>query len=216
MKKKIALFTIISCLVSLIPMFVGLILWDKLPEQMATSFGFDGTVNGYSSRLFAVVGLPMILVCVNVFFIIATMADPRRKNISDMVLALVLSIIPACSLFGGVIMYQEHLGYSISAQILAPLFLGIMFVVLGSILPKCKQNYTVGIKLPWTLNSEKNWDKTHAFGGRVWTIGGIVMIVLGLLGFEIAAFATIFILVLIPTVYSYVYYRRYERCNKNS
>ena len=209
------LFTIISCLATLIPMCVGLFLWDKLPEQMATSFGFDGTINGYSSKLFAVVGLPMILVGANLLCIIVTMSDPRRKNISDMVLALVLSIIPVCSLFAGAIMYQEYLGYNISIEFFAPIFLGIVFMALGSILPKCKQNYTVGIKLPWTLYSEKNWNKTHALGGKVWTIGGIVMIVLGTLGFENAAFATIFVLVLIPTVYSYVYYRKYERCKKN-
>lgn len=214
MKKKTVFFAIISCLASLIPMFVGLFIWDKLPDKMATSFGLNGEINGYSSKLFAVCGLPFILVVLNIICIILTTQDPKRKNISDGVLALIMSIVPAVSLFCSVIMYQDYLGYKIAIDAFAPVFLGIAFLVLGLVLPKCKQNYTVGIKLPWTLHSEENWDKTHTFGGRVWTIGGIVMTVLGFLGLYIAAFIGIFILVLIPIVYSYVYYRKYEQVKK--
>lgn len=215
MKKKTIILTTISCLVALIPMLIGLILWDKLPDQMATSFGFNGEINGYSSKFFAVVGLPLILVSANILCIVIAMADPRRKNISDSVLAIILAIIPLCSIFAGALMYQEYLGYNISVSNFAPTFLGLLFVVIGLILPKCKQNYTVGIKVPWTLHSEDNWNKTHAFGGKLWVIGGAIMTVLGLLGFETTVFVGVFALAIAPMVYSYVYYRKNERRKEN-
>lgn len=211
MKKKTVLYTIISCLVTLIPMFAGLFIWDRLPEQMATSYGFDGEINGYNSKFFAVIGFPIILVIADLICIIATSQDPRRKNISDKALALVLSIIPVCSLFCGTLMYQDALGYSLPVGIFASVFLGIAFFAVGLLLPKCKQNYTVGIRLPWTLHSEENWNKTHLYGRKVWTVGGVVITIAGLLGFEVIVVTGIFVLALLPTVYSYIYYRKYEK-----
>lgn len=210
MKKKTILMTTISCLVSLVPLFIGLLLWDKLPEQMATSFDINGEVSGYSSRFFAVVGLPAFLVLCNLICIIFVLSDPKRRNISNKVLGVVLAIIPISAIFCTALIYKDYLGIKINVETFGPIFTGIIFIIIGLILPKCKQNYTVGIKLPWTLNSEDNWNKTHAFGGKVWLIGGILMTIAGLLGFEYISFAGIFVLAIIPVVYSYVYYRKHE------
>ena len=73
---------VISSIITLLPMFFGFLVWNRLPENIATSFGWNGEVTGYNSKIFAVVGLPAILTFVNLICIIATSADPRRKNIS--------------------------------------------------------------------------------------------------------------------------------------
>ncbi|MBR5505789.1 MAG: SdpI family protein [Clostridia bacterium] len=86
-------------------------------------------------------------------------------------------------------------------------FVGVVIFVLGFILPKCKQNYTIGIRLPWTLHDEENWNKTHKLAGKLWIISGILMTVAGLLKFTILFMITIFVIVIIPTVYSYLLYR---------
>ncbi|MDD4689456.1 MAG: SdpI family protein [Eubacteriales bacterium] len=211
MKNKTVLLTIISCALVLIPMLVGFILWDRLPEQMATSYGLNGEVTGYSSKLFAVVFLPLILIASNILCIVLTVADPRRKNISNAAIGVVLSIMPLSSIFCGVLAYKDALGLNINVARFATAFLGIVFTIVGFILPKCKQNYTVGIKVPWTLHSEENWNKTHAFGGKVWIVGGAIMTILGILGFEKVMVAGILILALLPMVYSYVYYRKNEK-----
>ena len=56
------------------------------------------------------------------------------------------------------------------------LIIGILFVAIGNYLPKCKQNYTVGIRLPWALSSEENWNRTHRFASWIWIFGGVVFI----------------------------------------
>ena len=199
---------IISSIITLLPTLLGFAIWNRLPENIATSFGWNGEITGYSSKLFAVVGLPAILTFVNLICIIATSADPRRKNINNKVFSIVLSIVPVCSLLCGICIYANALGYKISVESIMPVFMGVLFLVLGFILPKCKQNYTIGIKLPWTLHDEKNWDKTHKLAGKLWIYGGIIMVVSGLFNLTFLFMAIIFALVIIPTVYSYLLYRK--------
>ena len=199
---------IISAIITLLPMIFGIIVWDRLPENIATSFGWNGEITGYSSKMFAVVGLPVMLTFVNLICIIATSADPRRKNINNKVFSVVIGIVPVCSLLCGACIYANALGYKISVESIMPVFMGILFFVLGFILPKCKQNYTIGIKLPWTLHDEENWNKTHKLAGKLWICGGIIMIVSGLFNLTFLFMAIIFALVIIPTVYSYLLYRK--------
>ena len=199
---------VISSIITLLPMIFGFIVWNKLPENMATNFGWNGEITGYSSKLFAVVGLPAILTLANLICIIATNADPRRKNIDNKMFSVVISIVPVCSLICSSCIYGNALEYKINVQNIMPVFVGIMILVLGFILPRCKQNYTVGIKLPWTLHDEENWDKTHKLAGKLWIMGGIVMTISGLLNLPILFMIIIFAIVIIPTVYSYFIYRR--------
>lgn len=199
---------IISAIITLLPMIFGFIVWDRLPENIATSFGWNGEITGYSSKMFAVVGLPVMLTFMNLICIIATNADPRRKNISSKMFSVVISIVPVCSLLCGACIYGNALGYKVSVESIMPVFMGILFFVLGFILPKCKQNYTIGIKLPWTLHDEENWDKTHKLAGKLWIYGGIIMIVSGLFNLTFIFMTIIFALVIIPTVYSYLLYRK--------
>ena len=122
--------------------------------------------------------------------------------------SVVISIVPVCSLLCGICIYANALGYKISVESIMPVFVGILFFVLGFILPKCKQNYTIGIKLPWTLHDEENWNKTHKLAGKLWICGGIIMIVSGLFNLTFIFVTIIFALVIIPTVYSYLLYRK--------
>ena len=98
-------------------------------------------------------------------------------------------------------------------KIFASFFTGLIFIVVGSYLPKCKQNYTIGIKLPWTLNDEANWNNTHKFASKFWILGGILMATCGLLPENIclwAFFVIILIIALIPSIYSYMYYIKHK------
>lgn len=202
-----------SSIITLLPMIFGFALWNRLPENIATSFGWNGEVTGYNSKIFAVVGLPTILTFVNLICIIATSADPKIKNISNKMFTTVISIVPVCSLLCGICIYANALGYIVSVKNIMSVFMGILFFVLGFIIPKCKQNYTIGIKLPWTLHDEENWNKTHKLAGKLWIYGGIVVAAAGLFNLTLIFMTIIFALIIIPTVYSYLLYRKQKICN---
>lgn len=103
--------------------------------------------------------------------------------------------------------YATALGHKISVEIIMPLFMGALFVVIGNYMPKCKQSYTLGIKLPWTLDDEENWNKTHRLAGFLWVIGGVVIMASAFLGKFWLFFVVLVPMVIIPTVYSYILYR---------
>ena len=89
-----------------------------------------------------------------------------------------------------------------------PVFMGLLFAVIGNYMPKCKQNYTIGIKIPWTLNNEENWNKTHRFAGWLWTAGGIIMMLTGFFGGFWIFFVVMLLMVLAPVLYSYILHRK--------
>ena len=59
--KKYKATIIITSLITLLPILLGLIIWNKLPDQIATHWGADGQADGYSGKAFAVFGMPCIL-----------------------------------------------------------------------------------------------------------------------------------------------------------
>lgn len=194
----------------LFPILVGLLLWNQLPDQIVTHWDAHGVPNGWSSKLFAVVGLPVFLLFVHWICIIATKADPKALNHPEKIMSLVYWICPAVSLFCMVSIYTEALGFHLPIEHTAGIFVGIVFIVIGNYLPKCKHNYTVGIKVPWTLNSEENWNRTHRFAGPLWVIAGIVFIALSFLNLMMFGLAVILAAAFIPMIYSYWYFKKYE------
>ena len=209
MIKKYKRTLIITSLMLLIPVIVGLLLWNKLPEQVPSHWGIDGEVDGWSSKTFTVFGLPALMLVLQWVCILASMADPKSKNYNSKMLKLMLWICPAISLLLSALVYGAALGYELPIEIIMPLLVGVMFIVIGNWLPKCKQTYTLGIKLPWTLASEDNWNRTHRFAGPIWVVSGMVIMVCGLIGGAFLWVLPVAVVVMIaaPTVYSYLLFK---------
>ena len=201
----------LTSLVLLLPMVIGLLLWQQLPDRMPSHWDINGNVDGWSSKPSTVFCFPGLLLAVHWLCLLASQADPKRHNYHRKMFALVLWICPVLSLVLSTLVYAAALGYEIRIEIILPLLMGVMFIIIGNLLPKCPQTYTMGIKLPWTLASEENWNKTHRFGGKVWVIGGILIMATALLGSFWLMMAAVLVMAAAPTLYSYLYYRKHER-----
>ena len=207
MKSKKTL--IITSLICLLPMLVGALVYSRLPEQVATHFDLQGNPDGWSSRAFAVFGLPGILLAVNLLIPFALQADPKHKNMSGALVNIVVWTVPVVSLLCSGLTLGRALGYDLRIEMVLPVFMGVLFILIGNYLPKTKQSYTMGIKLPWTLASEENWNRTHRLAGFLWVLGGAYFIVMSFIGWSLIAFLIpIALMVLVPTVYSYLLYRK--------
>ena len=207
MKSKKTL--IITSLICLLPMLVGALVYSRLPEQVATHFDLQGNPDGWSSRAFAVFGLPGILLAVNLLIPFALRADPKHKNMSGALVNIVIWTVPVVSLLCSGLTLGRALGYDLRIEVVLPVFMGVLFILIGNYLPKTKQSYTMGIKLPWTLASEENWNRTHRLAGFLWVLGGVYFIVMSFIGWNLIAFLIpLALMVLAPTVYSYLLYRK--------
>lgn len=206
---------IVSSIVILLPIIFGLIFWNELPEQMVTHWGIDGNADGFSNRYFAVFFLPLFIFIIHWLCIFGTVIiDPKNKNQNNKVFGLVIWITPIISLFSNGMIYAISFGKDFSPYFVMTLLMGMIFVIIGNYLPKTKQNYTIGIRVKWTLESEENWNATHRFGGRLWFFGGLLIMASSFLpetssiGVMLTA---IMILAIIPIVYSYFYHRKQVR-----
>ncbi len=203
---------IITSILILLPIVVGLFLWNQLPDKIATHFDRNGVADGWSSKAFAVLGLPIFLLAVHLICSVATCADPKNQRINDKIFKLILWICPIVSWFGSLSTSGSSLGWNFNTANVGIILVGIIFVIIGNYLPKCRQNYTVGIKLPWTLHDEENWNRTHRFAGKLWMIGGILFSVLAVTGYGNTWIlpATMIVMVLVPMIYSFLYYLKHK------
>lgn len=209
---------IVSSLIILLPIVAGLLIWNDLPEQIATHWGANGEPDGWSSRSFAVLGMPLILLAVHWLCVFVTSRDPKNEDQSGKVFNMVFWILPVISLIACGITYAVAMGNEINTRMITYAIFAIIFIILGNYMPKCKQNYTIGIKIPWTLHDEENWNKTHRFAGRLWVIGGFLFLIALFIPMEslipmeysmYASLAFILLIALAPTIYSYIYYRNH-------
>ncbi|MBQ8812908.1 MAG: SdpI family protein [Lachnospiraceae bacterium] len=209
-------YMIVTSLITLIPMIVGLILWEQLPDTIATHFGSTGEANGWSSKPFAVFGIPLFVLAVHWICAVATEHDPRHQNISEKMYRLILLICPLVSLLCAVAIYPFALGININSSFIGELFIGFVLVVIGNYLPKCRRNYTVGIKLPWTIHDEENWNRTHRLAGWLWMICGLLVLLNTFLRFggEWLMITVFLVMILVPMGYSFGYYVKHKEKNE--
>lgn len=208
MIKKNLKTLIITSIVILLPILAGVILWDKLPEQIPTHWNVNGEVDDWSSKAFAVFGLPCIMLALQWLCALGTAADPKKANHPQKILHLVLWIIPVISVFLFALTYVAAFGKEVRMELVMPLLVGLVLTIVGNYLPKCKQNYTIGIKIPWTLNSEENWNKTHRFAGRLWVVCGLALMLTGFFGGFWVFLPIVLVMVLVPMLYSYLLHRK--------
>lgn len=210
MKKINKKTLILTSVVTLLPIIIGLVLWDKLPDTIPTHFGMDGTPNGWSSKPFTVFGIPSLMLLFHLLCVGVTSMDPKYDQMSEKLFAIVLWIWPACSFLVVFAGYGSVLGWEMNIAKYVMIGCGILFMVIGNYLPKCKQNYTMGIKLPWTLDNEENWNSTHRMAGFLWVVGGVLIIINAFLEWNGLFFVIVFAMTLIPTMYSYLYYVKHK------
>ena len=204
MIKKHLKTLIITSLITLTPIIFGIMKWNVLPDEIATHFGADGTPDGFSSKAFVVFGMPFLMLGFHLLCFFCTNLDPKKKNINDTMMKFVLWIIPCLTILVNALSYSHALGKPLNPNFWINIVMGIVFIFVGNYLPKCKQSYTMGIKLPWTLDSEDNWNKTHRFGGKVYVAVGVVVMLTAFSGNPFVMLGCTFVAVILPTVYSYV------------
>ena len=202
---------LITSILIILPALFGFIVKDKLPEQMAIHWGIDGKADGFSGVLFAVLFIPFFLLALHWVCIFVTGIDNKKREQNKKVLEMVFWICPVISIYSSFIIYATAFGAELNMGAILSILIGVTFILVGNYMPKCKQNRTIGIKVTWALENEENWNMTHRFGGKVWVAGGFLFLITAFLPIKammISTMVLIAFLVLLPTLYSYLYYKK--------
>lgn len=202
----------------LLPMLAGVILWNKLPNEIATHWGLDGNPDGYSSRAVAVFAIPAFLLVLQLIGSLVT-AKKDTNAISDKLFCLLLWICPVMSLVVTSFIYMVALGYEVDMPFVILLLIGVLYIVLGNYLPKARQNHLFGVRIKWTLESKKNWEHTNRFSAKVMVALGLVCIICAVLSIyvktkavvAVMVFGTLIGVVVAMILYSYLYYLKHNQ-----
>ena len=192
--KEYKMSLISGSILTISPSLAGILLWNRLPEKIATHFDQHNLANGWSSKPVAVFGIPFLLLLVHLFCVFFTANDPKRKNINRRIFTMILWLVPV--------------GMDIDIGVIVNIMVGIMFIILGNYIHKVKQNYTVGMKLPWTLNSEENWNRTNRMAGWVLILSGVLFLMNSLLLKTEIVLIIILAAVFVPMIYSFILYKK--------
>ena len=211
MIKKNKFKTIISAIIILLPTLFGVIIWDKIPDEVVTHIGVSGNPDAMGNKALLVFGLPLLLLGIHLLCLWLSGKDPGLKKQPGKAMGIVFWIMPAASFFVSALMYSATLEMEFNPMMFVAGFLGFMFIFVGNYMPTCKQSATMGIKIKWTLENAENWRATHRFSGKVWFICGILMLPCAVLPEKYAPYLLIGIIlpvVILPLLYSYLYYRK--------
>jgi len=194
-------------------LLAGAILWEKLPDQMASHWNVNDEVDGTMPKFWGVFLMPIITLGMLALFLVLPGMDPLKANIAQFreSFNLFIVLIVAFMLYTHGLTLAWSLGYQdfkMSAAMLP--FMGVLFITIGFMLRKAKRNFFIGIRTPWTLSSDSVWDKTHQVGSVLFMVSGAMAIIGGFFGGTAAfwlMFAPLIGSSLFLVVYSYVLYR---------
>jgi uncharacterized membrane protein len=205
--------TIITLVLIGLAALAGAMLWNQLPDQMASHWDANDQVNGYMPKFWGVFLMPLITLGMLALFLVLPNIDPLKANIAQFreSFNLFIVLIVAFMLYVHGLTLAWSLGYQdfrMSAAMLP--FMGVLFIAIGWMLRKAKRNFFIGIRTPWTLSSDTVWDKTHQIGSVLFMASGALAIVGGFFGGTTAFWLMFIPLIgssLFLVVYSYILYR---------
>jgi uncharacterized membrane protein len=206
------IFGILHALLVLLAVGVAVYAYPLLPEVVASNWDAAGNVNGHMPKFINIVIVPILMLGIWLFWLAIPRLDPLKANIESfrpwfdgMLFFLQLFIL---YIFVLTILYNVGFPLNIG-QFLIPA-LALLFGYIGILLPRTKRNWFVGIRTPWTLSSDDIWDKTHALGGKLFQLAGVVI----LFGIFVPlhalwlALVPIVIAALVPVGYSYWLFKK--------
>jgi uncharacterized membrane protein len=197
----------------LIPFLYLAYLWNSLPDTVPIHWNYKGEIDNWGSK-YSLIGIPFLLpVLTYVLMLIIPKIDPKKRvelmggkyYQIKFVLTVFMSVL---ALF---ILHSAN-SQTLSSPSIVFVLVGLLFMALGNYFKVIKQNYFLGIKTPWTLESEEVWKLTHILAGKLWIVGGLVIVIFSLVVSEninFYIFITITAIIsIVPIVYSYFIFRQ--------
>ena len=185
----------------LLSLIISIYFYPQMPEKIASHWNAQGQADGYMSKFWGMFLMPLILVGLALLFVAIPRIDPLKANIEKFRKYydgfVILFFIFMLLIHFQVILW--NLGIRVSPNVIVPIGIGILFFYIGILCENAKRNWFIGIRTPWTLSSERVWEKTHKIGGKLFKIAGVI----AFFGVFFQSYALFFILVPVISVAAY-------------
>mgnify|MGYP000604465441 FL=1 len=214
LKKELPLIGIV-----ILPFTYLAYVWNNLPNKVPIHWNLKGEIDRYGDKSELIL-IPILLPLLTyLIFLIVPKIDPKNKlnkmgNKLNTIKFLTTAFMSILALF--IIYSAKNQTFTNPNYIV--LLIGSLYLILGNYFKTIKVNYFIGIRTPWTLENETVWKETHKLGGKMWFIGGLLIIISSLilenqLNFTLLLIITS-IITIVPVVYSYLKFQNLKKQTK--
>lgn len=224
MKKYILL------IISLINIAVtGVFIAFNPNEELPSHYNVNGIADAYSSK-WMLLFIPSILVLFSIIYAIYAKVkenDENYKSYRKYAVRCIVSIFTFLFLFFWMLIalvLQNKVNIDNLFLPLICIFMGCMFAFINNLMPKIKQNSTLGFKTRATLSSKTVWKKVHRFAAYLGVIGGITVVFLGVISLFATGIANVLFFIsliiilasaIIPAIYGEIIYSKEKKSKVN-
>lgn len=185
-----------------------------LGAQVAIHWDAVGRPNGYADVRVAFLINPVLTMAISALLAFLPSIEPRRRNLQMSGAAYtavwISFLVLMAAVQGAVVFSATGVARSETVARLAPAVVGVTLAIVGNYLGKVRSNFFFGIRTPWTLSSERSWNRTHRLGGRLFIALGLTAAatsVFPVVGFVALAIG-VMVVIAILLVYSYIEWSR--------
>jgi uncharacterized membrane protein len=211
LKKELPLIAIV-----LLPYIYLAYIWNQLPEKVPMHWNIKGEIDRYGEKVELII-IPILLpLLVYIIFLVVPKIDPKNRlnKMGNKLQTIKFLLTTLMSILALLIIYTAK-NESFTNPNYMVFIIGVLYIVLGNYFKTLKANYFIGIRTPWTLEKETVWKKTHELGGKLWFIGGIIVVIASLILRKETNF-TVFLIItgiitIIPIVYSYLTFKNEKK-----
>lgn len=214
LKKELPLIAIV-----LLPFIYLAYLWNDLPNKVPMHWNIKGEIDRYGDKSELII-IPILLpLLVYLIFLVVPKIDPKNKlnTMGSKLQTIKFLLTTFMSILALFIIYTAK-NQTFTNPNYIVLLIGLLYLILGNYFKTIKANYFIGIRTPWTLENGTVWKETHRLGGKMWFIGGLIIIISSLM-LEKQTNFTLFIVIsaiitVIPIIYSYLKFQNLKKQTK--
>lgn len=215
LKKELPIIGIV-----LTPFVYLAIIWDSLPQRVPIHWNYKGEIDNWGDKFSLILMLLLLPVLMYVLMTFIPRIDPKNRIslMGGKFYQLKFFLVLFMSLVALLIVYTTK-ERSVNNPNLVFALLGLLLIIFGNYFKVIQPNYFIGIRTPWTLENNEVWKATHVFAGKIWVIGGFVLVLGGLLLNNVFGKVLVFIIVvlaLIPVVYSFIKFKQIQKRDRQS
>ncbi len=192
---------------------IAVLAYFQLPETVPIYWGIEGIADRWGSKAEALFIMPGIMLAFLILLFYIPKIDPMKKHyvsFANVYYSFGFVLLTYFALIYFAVIGQT-IGYNFDFLKFIMILMGLLLVYIGYIMPKIKQNWFLGIRLPWTLSSEKVWNKTHFFSKPWFIILGVITIITAFFNYTICLYLMIggiLLLIIALAIYSYLEYSK--------
>ncbi|MEE9406223.1 MAG: SdpI family protein [Candidatus Aenigmarchaeota archaeon] len=199
----------------IISLAIAAYAYPQVPDNVPSHWNAAGDVDGYMDRFWGLFLFPIILIPLILLFIAIPRIDPLKKNVAKFRAYFdgFIVIFAVFMFYVQLLTTAWALGYTFNMMVaLMPAF-AMLFFYCGILMEKSKRNWFIGIRTPWTLSSDRVWEKTHRLGGKMFKAAAVISL-LGIAAGEYAIWVLlvpVLVAAFYPMVYSYFEYQKIKK-----